>query len=474
MISGPPGVGKTALAVHVGHRLASWFPDGQLYAALRGATGDPAAPAEVLAQLLRVLGVDGPTLPAGVDARAGLFRARLAGRRMLLVLDDAGGYRHVEPLLPAEGIAVMVTSRLPLTGLPGVTAIDLRPLSGPTAVELLCRVAGAERVRAESAAAAELVTACGGLPLAVRIVAARLAARPHWTVGTLTERLADERRRLDELRHGDLAVRPGLQLTYQGLTPAAARAFALLGELDVPSFPEWPVAALLNVEPVAGAAALEELLDARLLDDLGPDRASQPRYRFHEVTKLYARECREAEIGRAEWAAALARAAGGWLALARQAQDRLHCDRLYLDDRSGAASVADPRAAAVAADRPVEWFEAERETLAVLVQACAGEGLAVTARGLAGCSADFYDLRGYYADWLRSMRVALEACRQAGDRPGEAAMLRGLGGCLVELDDPDEAVSTLRSARALAQEVGDRAGAAMARKHIGFVLSLTG
>lgn len=117
--SGPPGVGKTALAIHAGHRLAPMFPDGQLYARLRGATGDPADPAETLAQLLRMLGVDGSALPAGVDARAGLLRTRLAGRRVLIVLDDAGGYRQVEPLLPAEGVSMIVTSRLPLTGLPG-------------------------------------------------------------------------------------------------------------------------------------------------------------------------------------------------------------------------------------------------------------------------------------------------------------------------------------------------------------------
>jgi transcriptional regulator with XRE-family HTH domain len=472
--SGPPGVGKTALAIHAGHRLAPLFPDGQLYATLRGATSDPADPAEVLAQLLRMLGVDGPALPAGVDARAGLLRIRLAGRRVLIVLDDAGGYRQVEPLLPAEGVAMIVTSRLPLTGLPGVTAIDLRPLPDTVAVDLLARVAGVARVRAEPVAAAELVKVCGGLPLAVRIVAARLAARPHWAVGALTERLTDECHRLDELRHGDLAVRPGLQLAYRGLSPATARVFALLGGLNVPSFPEWPVAALLDAEPAAGAAALEELLDARLLDDLGPDRAGQPRYRFHAVTQLYARERREAEIGRSEWIAALARTAGGWLALVRQAQDRLHNDRFHLDDRSGPPVVADPRAAVVAAHRPIEWFEAERESIAVLVQACAETGLTATARGLAGCSAEFYDFRGYYDDLRQILETALAACRQAGDRLGEAAMLRGLGNCLIELDDMDEGLSMLHAARMLAERVGDPSGAALARRYIGFTLGLIG
>jgi len=479
VLSGPPGVGKTALAVHAGHRQASWFPDGQLYASLRRTTGEPADPADVLAQLLRALGVDGPGLPAGVEARAGLFRDRVATRRMLLVLDDAAGYHQVESLLPAQDVAVLVTSKLPLTGLPGATSIDLRPLPGPAAIALLCRVAGEDRIHAQPAAATELVAACGGLPLAVRIAAARLAARPHWTVATLNARLADERRRLDELRHGDLTVRPGLHLAYQGLTPAAARAFALLGELGVRSFPEWPVAALLDTDQVTGSTVLEELLDARLLEARGPDRTGRPRYGFHDITRLYARERREADVDESEWTAALAGVATGWLTHARRAQDHLQCLRFHLDDRTYPAPIAGERPDTAgglpdpAATQPVEWFEAEREALALLVDACAEANLSALARSLAGCATDFYELRGYYDDWQRVTQVAQAACRRTGDRAGEAAMLRGLGSCLVESDHP-ETLPTLRAARALAEEVGDRAGSAMAAKEIGYMLSLAG
>jgi transcriptional regulator with XRE-family HTH domain/tetratricopeptide (TPR) repeat protein len=469
-VSGPPGVGKTALAVRTGHEFAASFPDGQLYVALRGASEEPADPADVLAQLLRGLGVDGSALPAGTDARAALFRARLAGRRVLLVLDDAGGHRQVEPLLPAGDAAVVVTSRSPLTGLPGVTAIDLRPLSSPAAIELLCRVAGEERVLAEPAAAADLVATCGGLPLAVRIAAARLAARPLWTVGSLARRLSDVRRRLDELRHGDLAVRPGLQVAYRGLTPAAARAFALLGTLDVPSFPDWPVAALLGVAPADGTAALEELLGARLVDELGPDPAGQPRYRFHEVTKAYAKERQAADVGHADWVAALARAGAAWLAMAGKVAKGLHCERFHLADTTDTDGNAP---AEVAVDRPLDWFEAERDVFTVLIPACAEAGLTSLARGLAGRCADFYQLRGYYADWQRTTEAALAACRRAGDRGGEAALLRGLGTCLCDVD-VEAALPVLRAAHALAEEVGDPAGAAMARKYIGFALGLSG
>jgi transcriptional regulator with XRE-family HTH domain/tetratricopeptide (TPR) repeat protein len=476
-ISGPPGVGKSALAVHAAHRFAARFPDGQLHAVLGGENRMPTEPGDILALLLRMLGVDGAALPAGVDERAGLFRARLAGRRVLLVLDDAAGHHQVEPLLPPAGAAVIVTSRLPLTGLPGAATIDLPPLTDSAAVDLLCQVAGADRVLAERHAAGDLVAACGNLPLAVRVAAARLAARPHWKVGMLAERLMDERRRLDELRHGDLAVRPTLQVTYRALGPLSARAFALLGALSavgVRTFPEWTVAALLDSPATAAAAAIEELLDARLLDPVGPDQAGQQRYRFHEVTRLYARECREAEIGDAEWTAAFTRAADGWLALARLARDGLQCERFHLDDLEVTALVTDPRAASVAAEHAVDWFEAEREALGALVPACAAARLVGLARGLAGCSADFYELRGYYDDWRRAMQTALASCRNTGDRNGEAAMLRGLGTCLVECDEFEAAQPALRAARELAEELGDPAGAAMARKDLGFMLGLTG
>lgn len=474
VVSGPPGVGKTALAVHAGHQIAEQFPDGQLFVALKALTGVPADPDEVLGHMLRTLGVDGSALPAGLDARAAMFRARLAGRRVLLVLDDAAGHRQVEALLAAAGAAVLVTSRLPLTGIPGAVNVDLSPLDVSTAVELMCRVAGPVRVRAQPAASAELVAACGGLPLAVRIVAARLAARPQWTVSTLAESLADERRRLDELRYGDLAVRPGLQLAYRGLSPLAAKGFGLLGGLDLPSFTEWPMALLLDTDRATGRAMLEELLDARLVEVRGPDQTGQARYRLHDVTRLFARECRVATIDNDEWLAALTRASTGWLALSRLARDRLPGDSYHLDDAAIEAVIADPAAVAVAVEQPVGWFEAEREALAVLVQACAEAGLAATARSLAGCGTDFYALRAYYVDWRRVMEPALDACRRAGDRGGEAAMLSGLGSCLIEVGTIDEALSTLRAARALAKEIVDPARAALARREIGFVLGLAG
>ncbi|MGN9810754.1 helix-turn-helix domain-containing protein [Micromonospora sp. BQ11] len=471
-VSGPPGIGKTALAVHAAHRFADRFPDGQLFIRLGDVGGESPGPAEAMARLLRAFGVDGSALPADLDERAALLRTRLDGQRILLVVDDVGGHQDVASFLPHDGVGMVVASRLPLTGLPGVHAVDLKPLPAAAGVELMSRVAGVDRVGLDPVAAERVVALCGGLPLAVRIAAARLAARPHWTVATLAGRLADEQVRLDELRHGDLAVRPQLRLAHQGLSPSAARVFALLGELRTATFPEWTVAALLDGGPTTGA--LEELLDARLLESAGPDQAGQPRFRFHEITRLYARECRIEQITDDQWRAALSRVATGWLALAREAAAGLRCERFHLDDPAHPATLGDRRAVAAATDRPVDWFEAERESLTALVLSCAEEGLAATARCLAGCAVDFYELRAYYEDWRRVTTAALDACRREGDRAGEAAMLRGLGGCQLEVDAPETAIATLRAARVLAEETGDPAGAAQARKDTGFLLSLSG
>lgn len=472
-LSGPAGIGKTALAVHVAHRLAPVFPDGQLYVPLYGITGRPVDPGDALAHLLRALGLHSGVLPAGIDARAALLREHLADRRVLVVLDDAGGHGQVAALLPGGGSAVVVTSRLPLTGLPGATVVDLAPMDEASALRLFARVAGRARVASDPGSAADVAKACGGLPLAVRVAAARLAAHPQWTVRLLADRLGDERHRLEELRHGDLAVRPSLRLGYQTLSTPAARAFALLGALPVATFPEWAVASLLDVPAATGSGVLRELLDARLLDEVGVDRAGQLRYRFHDLTRLFALECHETgDAGDAGSAAVVARAAGVWLGLARQARDALQCERLYLDEPQVQAAPVDDRVAAVARLQPVDWFEAEREALTALALSCADTGSHAVACALTGSAADFFGLRGYYTDWQRMSRAALAACRRAGDGPGEIAMRRSFGLTLLELDDLEGALEQFRTVLRLAHELGAHPSAAMAGKEIGFVLGI--
>ncbi len=214
-LSGQGGTGKTALAVHVAHRVGGDFPDGQLYASLRQADAGALDPADVLAGFLRALGVDGADIPEGIDERARQYRAQLAGRRVLVVLDDAADEAQVRPLLPgSSGCAVLVTSRSRLTALAGSYDVPLGVLPAVQAAGMLAAIIGAGRAEAEPEAVAEIARLCGCLPLALRIAGARLVSRPAWTVSWLASRLGDESRRLDLLRAGDLEVRASLRLSY--------------------------------------------------------------------------------------------------------------------------------------------------------------------------------------------------------------------------------------------------------------------
>jgi DNA-binding SARP family transcriptional activator len=293
VISGMPGAGKSALAVHWAHRLAGRFGDGQLYADLRGSAPRPLEPLEVLGRFLRALGADAATIPTDVEEASAAFRSQVAGRRVLLVLDDAAGAAQVAPLLPASpGCAVLVTSRRALPGLEGAAHLRLGVLEPAGAVALLGRLAGEDRVAAEPAAAAAVARCCGWLPLALRAAGARLAARPTWPVAALAERLADPRRRLDELELGGTGVRASLEASWQclrgGGDPAdrtAAAAFALLGALDGGRVSMPVVARLLQVPDATAEQALERLVDAHLLETPAPGR-----YRLHGLPRLYARE----------------------------------------------------------------------------------------------------------------------------------------------------------------------------------------
>ncbi|MBF9071191.1 AfsR/SARP family transcriptional regulator [Streptacidiphilus fuscans] len=284
-LSGMGGVGKTALALHLAHRSRAAFPDGQLYVDLRGNTGSAADPEEVLGHFLGALGLAPDEVPDGVTARSALFRSTADGRRLLIVLDNAAGAAQVRPLLPgAAACAVVLTSRMRLAGLPITAQPDLGVFEPDEALRLLRAVAGDARVDAEGEAAVELVQACGRLPLAVRIVATRLAARPSWTVRALVERLTDERRRIDELRIGELAVAAAFELGYGQLTEAQAAAFRLLGAVDAAELGLASAAALLDNDPTHAEELLESLVDVAMLES-----PAENRYRHHGLLRDFAR-----------------------------------------------------------------------------------------------------------------------------------------------------------------------------------------
>ncbi|MFI6866956.1 BTAD domain-containing putative transcriptional regulator [Nocardia sp. NPDC050406] len=283
-VSGMSGVGKTTLAVHVAHRVRDRFPDGQLYVDLHGAAAVPADPAHVLGGFLRALGIPEREVPAGVEQRAALFRSTVSGRRVFVLLDDASDGAQVVPLLPGSpGCAVLVTARRPMTTLPGVRPNALGVLERDEATELFSRIVGVERVHAEPEATQRIVDLCGLLPMAIRIVAARVAARPSWTIASEAGRLAADRDSLRCFRTGDLALEAAFRAGYEQLSDDAARTFRLLAVADLPDLPLSAIAAVLDRTEPAAEELCEALVDRGMLESTG-----RGRYHYHELMRLFA------------------------------------------------------------------------------------------------------------------------------------------------------------------------------------------
>lgn len=461
VVSGKAGIGKTTLAVRAAHRARQSFPDGQLYVNLRGADTRPIAAADVLARFLRALGVPGPSVPEDPDERAALYRSRLAGRRVLVVLDDASGVRQVRPLIPGTpGCAVLVTSRSRLAGLANVRPMDLDVLDPDQAVELIAAVAGVERVAEQAHAAAEIVRLCGYLPLAVRIAGARLAARPHWPLNRLATDLGDEHRRLDQLRVGDLEVRASFALSHEGLDPPARRAFRLLGLLGVTDFPAWTAAALLDIDRSAADELVDALVDAQLIDVAGRDALGQTRYRFHDLLRAYARELAGARP-RAERTAALRRVVGGWLALADEAGARIPTSAFGAPRRQVPCWRPDDEVLSVARADPMAWFRAEWPSLITTVEQAFAAGLVELGAALAGGLAPVFVVRGLYDDWRHLSTLILDGARAGGHRWWEATAQRSLGELDLMKGRFDAAVARLEEAERIFDELDDDEGRAL-------------
>lgn len=425
VVAGMGGVGKTTVAVHVAHQIANFFPDGQLYANLHGDSASPAEPGEVLGRFLRTLGMPGAGVPPSLDERVALYRSRLAGRRILVVLDNAARESQVRPLLPGTpAAAVLVTSRNALLGLEGAKPLELDVLPSAQAVELITGIVGAQRVAAEPGVAVEIAGLCGHVPLAVRIAAARLLGRGHWTLSHLAEILREERRRLDELVAGDLEVRAGFAMSYRLLPARAQRAFRMAGLLDAPDFACWTVAALLEVPELDARRQLEALVDAHLVTVAGVDETGEVRYRLHDLLRLYARELAERDDTEAERTAALRRALGGWLALAERAAEHVP-GPCYALMHGPAERWAPPGGGRPPAD-PMAWFAAERAALVAAVGQAVDLRLTDHAWDLAASMERYCDVRGLHDDWRRMHERALGLCERTGDRRGEAVLLRGL------------------------------------------------
>lgn len=418
VLSGEPGVGKSMLAVRVAHRVRDAFPDGQLFAHLAGGT-EPRDVGDVLADLLRTLGVTGPAIPDDPHAKSAVLRSRLADRKVLLVLDDAASPAQIRALLPGTAAsAVLVTSRRRLSGLAGAHRVGVPPFTEAESAELLERVAGV-RVGGDPKGAARIAAACGNLPLALRIAATRLSLRPQLRLGELADRLADERRRLDELAVSDLQVRPGLALSYAALTEPARYLFRLIGMVDVADHPAWGLALLLDGPE--GEAAVEELVESSLLQPAGLDAVGEPRFVMHDIVRAYATERAHEIIGLPE-----RELAGTRLVLAGYALTDVLARRLPrvsplpppADDVELPAIPPDTMRRMIA--DPEAWFAHERPTLVAGIgrlcridEFCEGEY--VLASQMFDRFSAYLWLHGYYAD-LRSCAEALvTAARAEGD-----------------------------------------------------------
>ncbi|MEV4476297.1 BTAD domain-containing putative transcriptional regulator [Nonomuraea salmonea] len=475
VISGMPGVGKSALAVRAAHDHLASFPDGQLYINLRGAGARPVPPHDALARFLRALGVSGASIPESTDERAEVYRARLSGKRVLVVLDDAADEGQVEPLIPAgAGCAVLITSRAALTALPGAYRLALGVLGEDEAVRLLSTITGRPFADADADGADRLAALCGRLPLALRIAGARLAARPHWSIGRLVERLAIEHHRLDELTHGPLSVRASLALGYSGLDEPGRTLLRRLALLDTPVFACWSAAALLGVDVRAAGGILERLLDAQLVEYAGVDGIGEPRYRLHDLVRLHAKERLAADEPEGEGDAATIRLLGSYLALAEQAHRRqyggdytvLHGDapRWDLDAATLDRLLADPAG----------WLRSERLGLLAAVDQAARLDLSETCWDLALTAVTLFEAQCHFEDWERTSETALAVAMHAGDVRGEAAMRHSLGSLDLFRQRYAAAKPHLDAAVDLFAAVGDRHGQALALRNAALIDRMSG
>jgi DNA-binding SARP family transcriptional activator/Tfp pilus assembly protein PilF len=476
VITGQGGIGKTSLAVHASHGVATHFPDGQLFADLRGGSSELVGPAQVLERFLRALGVPGTAIPDGLDERAEMYRSLVAGKKILVVLDDVAGESQVSRLLPGSGTAaVIITSRNRLTALAGASHVPVGVLDADKSVDLLTRIAGSDRVQTQVQATAAVAEHCGHLPLALRIAGARLSARPHWTMEQLAGRLADEARRLDELRHGDLHVRASISLSYDNAGEPAKRLFRRLALLELPVFSGWVSAPLLDLPLPDAQDLLDDLVSAQLVEPAGARSGAHIQYRLHELVRLFARERLAAEEPAAEQAAARQRTLGALLSLARDAVRRgfgVHYPVFGADATLGwpwPGGGTDP-----IGDDPLSWFETERAGLVAAIRQAAQAGYAGLAWSLTATAADFFEVRAYFADWRESSDIALEACRKAKDAHGQATMLQCRGAVLLEQQRHEEARRDLDEAAALLRETGYDRGYAWTIRTIAIIDRQTG
>jgi DNA-binding SARP family transcriptional activator/tetratricopeptide (TPR) repeat protein len=470
-IGGMAGVGKTAFAVHAAHRLADRFPGGQIFLSLHGHTPGqrPVGPEDALASLLLTAGVAPGQIPPGLEARMGLWRDRLAGRQLLLILDDAVDSEQVLPLLPGSGgCLVLVTSRRHLSALEGATAVSLDTLPPAEAGALLVRLAGRAGLDAEHPGVAELARLCGYLPLAIGMVARQLHHHPAWSLAGRAAELAAARDRLQLMATENVSVAAAFDLSYADLTTEQQRLFRRLGLHPGAEFDAYAAAALDGTGLAEARQGLEGLYDQYLLAEPAPGR-----YRMHDLIREHARALMVRDDPDGDRERAIARLLDYYQYAAACADARI--DR---DTRPGRATAdgAVPTAVPDLNDREeaLAWARAERPSLTACLDHVTAAGqharvIALTA-GLAGL------LRrdGPWAEAIARHEAAIGAAERLGDRLGQANALRDLGTVRRLTDDYPAAVQAEEEALEIFRGIGSRLGQANALFDLGIVRRMTG
>ncbi|GLW79896.1 AfsR/SARP family transcriptional regulator [Actinokineospora globicatena] len=465
VVTGFGGAGKSALAVHSAHLLREDYPDGQLFADLRGV--DPELGVrDALRRFLGALGVPAADLPDTVADRVELYRRMVAGRALVVVLDNVVGEHQVRPLLPGSPhCLVIVTSRSRLTGLEGAEVVELDFFDTDASTRMLAAIIGQARAAADPAAAATIARLCGGVPLAIRAAAAKLLARPHWPLRALADRLSDVRRRLDELAVGDLAVRSSLQLNHADLDHAQRAAFHLLALLDLPDFGAWLAAPLLDIGVDEAEDIVEHLVDLRLLEVVGVDTVGRVRYRFHDLVRLFAIEQTTGDpVG-----PAIDRMLATWLSLVEIGTASM--PRVTLGLRPSRTDLdLDTRQADEVRRDPTGWLTAETATVIRVVER--GHELGAdssTTMLMVALLGSPFAARNEFDGWQRILDVAMASARTSGDRAAEAKVHAGLGHLRYEQDDFPAATTHFTQAWQHAEAVGDDLIHGVARVGLGTV-----
>ena len=472
-IGGTAGVGKTALALHWAHQVAAQFPDGQLHVNLRGfaPSGSPATPAGVVRGFLDGLGVPPERIPALPDAQAGMYRALLADRKMLIVLDNARDEQQVRPLLPTSpGSLVLVTSRSQLAGLAvadGARLLTLDVLSHDEAVQLLIARIGHARATAELEAVGEIANLCGCLPLALAVAAARAAARPGLPLAALAADLSDAAQRLDVLDCGDAAVsvRAVFSWSYRQLTTGAARMFRLLGLHPGPEISVPAAASLAGIGEPEARQTLGELARDCLIAEHAPGR-----YASHDLLRAYATSQARATDTQPERQAAVGRVLDHYLHTACAAALLLYPSRDQIALAPPRPGVSPETLASYA--QAMAWFEAEQQVVLAAIALAAESGSDVHAWQIPWTMAAFLNRRGHWQQWAASQRIAVAAATRLGDTAGEALSRRSLASACRGLGECDQAWGNLEDCLRLYRQLGDHVGEARVHQSLGTLAEL--